>query len=352
MAKHGLTLSNLSPILNDRNIRWSLCIGAGTSLPVFPDWFSLIERIIKQHCSVKEQIDINIFHSMGFSADAMMQAILNKLKLSEEEFAMLLSKELFAPIKSELSRIEWEAFKKVHDCIGISGISHKTWNTFNDINDRLMNNTSASILAQSTVKAIQYDKGPDTILSFNAEALFLALLNYYWYRGKNKKNKFDRVMNSLSNRQHDRIPYVHCHGVVPIEGSRLKWGRNGIDKLVFSEESYLNLSNSSFSWQAANFIDCCLHNRVIFVGVSFTDNNLRRWLSLIHKNKIDDLKRNGIMKTDTNEHYWINKKPRSLVEMKWIEDTVSHLGIRLIWIDDWTEIGIVLETLLGIQFLA
>jgi len=349
MAKKGLTLKTLSGILKGENKKWGLCIGAGTSLPIVPDWYSLIEKIITDNIPAKECIDIDKYKSMGFSADAMMQAVLNKLKISDEEFSVILSRALFAQIKEHLSIDEWEAFRKVHDCIGIAGITNNTWSLFEQVKKKLLEKTSANLIAQSIIKGIKHEIEPDAILTFNAEAMFLSLLNYYYFmEGISKKNKFDRVMNSLSSRMYDRIPYIHCHGAVLLEGSKMKWGRNAVDKLVFSEASYLDLANSSFSWQSANFIDCCLRNKIVFIGVSFADTNMRRWLSSIHKSKMEDLQKNGGSHMDTTEHYWINRKPSSTTEMRWIEETVAHLGVRLIWIDDWKDVGLVMDTLMGI----
>ncbi len=130
MAKKGLTLKTLSNYFKGENTKWGLCIGAGTSLPIVPDWYSLIDRIITDNIPAKERIDIDNYKSMGFSADAMMQAVLNKLKISDAEFSVILSKSLFAPIKEHLSKDEWQAFKDVHDCIGLAGITNNTWSYF------------------------------------------------------------------------------------------------------------------------------------------------------------------------------------------------------------------------------
>ena len=349
MAKRGFTLSTLPSIFVDKNISWGLCIGAGTSLPILPDWYSLIGSLIRKNCDNADQIDIRVYKSMGFSADSMMQAVLNKLKKTDEEFSLLLSDELYSPIKNSITKEEWKAFVQIHNCTSLASINKNSWHLFGQIIDRILKDTSANIIAQSIIQGILCGKEPEVILTFNAEAVFLALLNYYyWMAGISKKNKFDEIVNSLSTRTNDRIPYVHCHGVAPISGSKMRWGRNGIDKLVFSEDSYLNLANNSFTWQSANFIEACLHNRIVFLGVSFTDANLRRWLSSIHKCKIEDLQKNGLEDVDSNEHYWINKKPSSAVEMRWIEESVAHLGVRLIWLDDWKDCGIAMNKILGI----
>ncbi len=51
MAKKGLDISTMQAVLKDVqiNLGWSLCIGAGTSVPALPDWFSLVERLINHN---------------------------------------------------------------------------------------------------------------------------------------------------------------------------------------------------------------------------------------------------------------------------------------------------------------
>lgn len=77
MAKIGLDISTIQPVLKDVKMGsgWSLCIGAGTSVPVLPDWFSLVEKLIAKNCIAEDIIDIDVYKRMGFSADAMIQAV-------------------------------------------------------------------------------------------------------------------------------------------------------------------------------------------------------------------------------------------------------------------------------------
>ena len=34
--------------------------------------------------------------------------------------------------------------------------------------------------------------------------------------------------------------------------------------------------------------------------------------------------------------------------MRWVESTVAHLGVRLVWLDDWSEMGAALTSMLGL----
>ena len=53
MAKKGLDIKTIQPVLRDVTKRngWSLCVGAGTSVPALADWYTLVELLIKNNCS-------------------------------------------------------------------------------------------------------------------------------------------------------------------------------------------------------------------------------------------------------------------------------------------------------------
>lgn len=350
MAKKGLDISTIQAVLKDVqiNLGWSLCIGAGTSVPALPDWFSLVERLINHNCCPEDKIDIDVYRGMGFSADAMIQAVRNRLHISDDEFIHLLSEEVYASIRDKISLNEWQSFIKVHEAFVLSGITDREWRDFEKVKDCLLIDTSANLLAEVVVEAIRNDQAPKAILTFNGEAVFLALLNYYWINRTDNKNKFDRIINGISYKNIDRIPYIHCHGVLPINDAKPRKGRNANEKLVFLEESYLQLANSPMSWQAINFIENCMQSKMVFVGVSLSDPNMRRWLGWIHNNKVQELKSNGIAYSESTEHFWINKKPESEVERVWVEESVAHLGVRLVWIDEWNQVGIALKKMLAL----
>ena len=62
MAKKGLDISTIQSVLRDVKDSggWSLCVGAGTSMPALPDWFSLVEKLINKNCSSKDIIYIMV----------------------------------------------------------------------------------------------------------------------------------------------------------------------------------------------------------------------------------------------------------------------------------------------------
>ena len=62
MAKAGLVFPDIDPILRDR-VRtrgWALCVGAGTSVPTFPSWNTLVERLPRDEAGRSEPHPVSI----------------------------------------------------------------------------------------------------------------------------------------------------------------------------------------------------------------------------------------------------------------------------------------------------
>lgn len=75
---------------------------------------------------------------------------------------------------------------------------------------------------------------------------------------------------------------------------------------------------------------------------------MRRWLSWTHANRLDEMRQNGLDIKDSTQHYWIRTIPKDKNTMPWVEAAVSHLGVRIVWIDDWSQVGLALKKMLGI----
>jgi len=361
MAKEGLELNKLTNILKDktRTSGWALCIGAGTSVPAFPNWGILVERLAAHDVGYPDAIALIADLANYFSYDALIQAANDRLGLDAKDFANLLINELYKDIKDKLTSSEWRFFTRVLSSMRVGNFKPQEWNKFLDIIRRYFGHISALPIAEVIAEVYETNLAPDAILSFNAEPLLVALINAFVSkriapslspiskRGE-LKAVTDIVTHGISNRRANRIPYYFCHGLLPVPVSPARnQATQSLDKLVFSEATYLQLSNTSFSWQSSVFIDVCSSKSVLFIGVSLSDSNMRRWLSWIHANRIQELRERNAYRGVSTSHYWINKSPISDQERLWIESSVAHLGVRLIWINDWNEIGQALRLMLG-----
>lgn len=169
-----------------------------------------------------------------------------------------------------------------------------------------------------------------------------------------QRRLLDRVTLGISYRAADRIPYIFCHGLLPIPEALPQFERSlSAEKLVFSEGEYVNLANNSFSWSASMFLGTAVLRTMVFIGLSFTDQNLRRWLAWVHSNKLDEIEQRKKLKAIPKApgiaygHYWINRRPTTREEASWIESSVEHLGVRLVWVDDWAQVASCLQTSMG-----
>ena len=194
---------------------------------------------------------------------------------------------------------------------------------------------------------------PSAVLSLNAEPLLYALVNAHWATRAEAgppATLLDPQSDSLSSRTWDRIPYYYVHGQLPIPGQN-RFALDSRTKLVFSETSYHELANASFSWQASAFISTTSSSTTVFIGTSMTDPNLKRWLAWQHAARLRDLGDRGSQPDATTRHYWLRRRPESDAEQRWLESIVSHLGLRIVWLPQWTDAAIALRRMLNIDVL-
>ncbi len=348
-----------SALLKEQNNNgWGLCIGAGTSYPTFPTWNSLVENMIAKDKTIKKPKEVASELLNKFSPDSLIQAVQNLLQLSDNNFANLIAEELYEGMKSKISTTEWESVRTIMESYDPHSEKDPDWKNFINVREKLFNGTSAYQIAKFVVAKNKVGITPKCIISFNAETLLYSLINSFQrepYLNKVKKKGemktiIERITHTISTERFGRIPYIFCHGLLlaPLSKAKSKLLTDS-DKLVFSESSYLSLANSAFSWQSNEFISYCSKLTLVFIGVSLTDPNMRRWLSWVHSLKLHELKQNMIIPEKSlnkvYSHFWINRIPKNTDEKKWIEACVQHLGVKIIWIKNWGEVGKILEKL-------
>lgn len=231
-------------------------------------------------------------------------------------------------------------FKKAITARNISNLGKTEWQAFIDLMSFYFPKLTALTVAARLAPLFKGPAAPSAILSFNAEPLFAALINANVATGRGMEggDVLDLIVHATSNRKAGRVPYVFCHGLLPVPGTPVQV-LSSVDKLVFSEAAYLALANSSFSWQSASFLRAAGENTIVFIGVSLTDPNMRRWLSWVHATRVAELTEAGDLAPTSTVHYWIKKAPGDAATKRWIESAVAHLGIRIIWVDQYADIA-------------
>jgi SIR2-like protein len=358
MAKPGIQGSSIGTVLREKcsHTGWALCIGAGISVPAFPQWQELVERLVLKELGPSKGAATTAILLDKFSPDALIQAAHERSGKTATQFAKALSSELFRSLKHKLGPAQWKATRAALNAASPGDLKLSTWTTFRDSIRNAFQDMASLGIAEILVTIHGENLAPRSIISFNAESMLYALTHaehaigssMQLSIGESPKRILDRVTHSVSHRQPDRIPYIYCHGLLPLVGGTGKLSPQSVDKLVFSEAEYLALANRNFSWQANVFTEAALFHSILFVGVSLTDPNMRRWLSWIHNNRTAELKTQHGYQGDSTVHFWINRRTASLETDSWIESTVAHLGVRVVWVTNWNEIPSVMKRMLGI----
>ena len=351
--KTGLYEDKLPPLIREivEKENWTLCIGAGSSLPIFPNWHDLVKKMFIYF--VQNQSNSNLFDQLAeqYSLDTILQSIYSNSNFDEDKFSELLSRSLYKTIIDSLGKRDWNTAKTVFSAVAPDDVSPIVWSRFHNVVQNYFLNTSVYHIAKFIQKSINEGFPPSAILSFNAEPFLYSMINYFsWlHSSKNKCSLFkplDPITRSISQKTKKRIHYYFCHGMVKIPATQQRKEFLSTEKLVFLENEYLALSNNLYSWQASSFIDICNTQRVFFIGLSLIDPNIRKWLAWIQLNRENEIKRTFGSSHFTTHHYWINKIPENLDLTPWIEASVSHLGIRLIWLKHWDRLYDLFEKLI------
>ena len=346
MAKQGIEAAAIRSVFQSlaSTKGWALCVGAGTSLPVFPTWQNLVRRLVARDPTALPTRADSLLSS--YSPDALIEAARHRFKLTDDKFARLLTEKLYADFKHQAAD-EWRNIVNCLEAVNVANVNRDGWSRFLSFFESYPQFRTASALSLAAVMAqtLPTDASPVSILSFNAEPLLYALISAWvarlhdWDRGGGvlnaPKQPLDKLARATSGRTRGRVPYVFCHGLLGVpDGYRHRADSASADKLVFSEEQYLTLANAVVSWQSTAFVETCMSRAVVFVGVSLSDPNMRNWLSRVAQNRTRELHDVHGHDGDSTAHFWLNEHPGTPAEAEWIENTVGHLGIRLVWLND------------------
>jgi SIR2-like domain len=364
MAKHGIKLADLRSVLNPSEFGgWTLCVGAGASIPLFPTWQHLVQSLLTSGPSAVSPIEAESLRQ-SFPPEALIRASQELLGMEDDAYRRHLTETLYSTIQKRASGLWPTIAKCLMSRLPGSSLASEWREYFAFVSAA---GTTAAKLAEVVLQSVEKNKAPTAILSFNAEPLLYSMINaeatLRFRRRKsvpdaddaqNGPGVVDRIEGSTSWAKKGRIPYYFCHGFLPAQqpGSKVLPGTSPAalyeSKMVFSESDYLSLANNVFSWQSSVFLRAAMSDLVVFVGLSLTDPNMRRWLAWNHSQRLDEIRTRRPLIKESTQHFWINVTSGSESIDRWTDALVSHLGIRLVWIENWSEVGTALERMLGL----
>jgi hypothetical protein len=322
------------------NQNWILCLGAGICNGILPDWNELTLRLVNnafQTSWTKEEFK-EYSNNVDFSLDSWIQGCFNKFKSegkSIEEFNKLFEDCLYSDLlalaeKSNLKEeliFMFESPKKIKQ--------KKVY----ELCEFFEANYGIKTLIQIVRALIQYEdnsKLPSAIITFNADSLLHSLIVLFnikyqsektgkYHQPVEKYRKVTRTFQSWS----DCIPIFHLHGSIsPTTPSTVKM-RDSRDSLIFLESSYNEVASSMHSWSQSTFLYSATNSKLVFIGLSMSDPNIRRWLSWTNQAYLTELNNVTGGKGISLPHLWIKTKSKTDKVQEFLDVSLRHMGVKI-----------------------
>ena len=236
-------------------------------------------------------------------------------------------------------------------------------------------NSSLMALAKWLERISECPEAPRSVLTFNADGLLdtlLMLLGTQQHIVAKKPgmppSRFYRSLRAsqppktVSKKIPRRIPIHHIHGcLVPQNADDAKSpGRESRENLIFPETTYGRMSGKVYTWQQTMFLSHAQAHRIVFVGLSMSDPNIRRWLAWCNETAVEEheWRKQNFVKSASKEqrssgsndyfigqNIWIHQRPKSIHLQEIMEFSLAHLGTRICWLDNWSDLSPVLSNL-------
>lgn len=341
---------------------WSLCIGAGLSPNVVPRWEELTRKVFVRATGQGLALSSfrELYQSLGWGLDAMLQAGLNTMVSSDrsrEEFVAILEDALYDEL---LAKADEEGLRLVL----AKAINSPKGNRVDDTRalysflEKHFGNESLFAVARWLRRAYVSSRRPAAVLTFNADALLELVLTLLATHETNEsggpprypKDEFYRALRA-SDAQKTSVPIYYLHGCITPKVEGGKRVRESRENLVFPESGYSRISSTVFTWQQTVFLSHAQSQRLVFVGLSMSDPNLRRWLSwctasIAHEEqeRAEPPQRGEYIR---GRNLWITARPENPAHTLALENSLLHLGTRIAWLNSWADLPAALNNLAG-----
>jgi hypothetical protein len=326
-----VTAKNKSFFGNDSRYRgslvstsWSLCAGAGISSGLIPTWQELTRRVVNSafNSTFDESDFEKVLADTRWGLDALLQGAATRFSLdgkSSDNFEALLENALYADL---IKRAESAG---VGDAL-IDALNNPRWLKSNDLEnlcsffEKNYSDCTLIQLSRELAEAQGARRGPRCVINFNADTLLYALLDVFLIREHRLKTgmtdyppaPFAKSFRSNQTFDRDTTPIFHCHGALtplPKKKGKDTRRRDSRDHLVFLEQEYLDLAGSVSTWAQSLFLFHAQNYRLVIIGHSLADPNIRKWLGWTHATSIKDLSAVSPSNQFTPKHIWIAKAP-------------------------------------------
>lgn len=312
---------------------WALGVGAGICSGIIPDWATITQTMLARaygRTVLADEVRA-LVQNLGWSLDSLLQHALNTYQLTGralDDFNGDLSSELYKGILAAASAEGLgEALSKL-----LSDPFSRDPRQMLQLEAFLSSKypkSSLMQLARFLLRTKRAFRNPNAVLTFNADVLLHAALTLLQIReSSSSANTLSpdfcyRALYRSTDRAGGKIPIYHIHGSITPESRQ----REAREKLIFPESSYSELAASLYAWPQTVFLATAQSSRMVFVGLSMSDPNIRRWLSWCDGYRRDEISQRGSSPTFSSQHLWITTRSADPRIQSAKETGLLHLGL-------------------------
>lgn len=92
------------------------------------------------------------------------------------------------------------------------------------------------------------------------------------------------------------------------------------------------------SWAQSTFLYSAINSKLVFIGLSMSDPNIRRWLSWTNQAYLSELNSVTEGKGISLPHLWIRTKNNSDNVQDFLDISLRHMGVKIGLVQDYEKI--------------
>ena len=300
-----------------------LVLGAGVSLlSGFPTWTELIRRLGERSIGADAAELINELENIGYSYPAIAGIIRSTWRSDSPSFLELVREELYRG---------FPFFR------GILALQENEFVEFVKRDNPTLRAVAALCATRRSNGGFRPNRRIHAIVNFNLDAV---LRNFTERRyGRNLLRTVERASADASSR---KINTYYIHGFLQFDAEKIGNAESEADSIVFSEGEYYAFFGRPFGMFSYTFLHLVREHPCLFIGLSMTDDNLRRLLHYSYSERVRSYEDEQLSpekaRSESLRHFAILRHSSIAAVDHAIEQSLSELGVSVAWLSKFEEL--------------
>jgi len=206
---------------------------------------------------------------------------------------------------------------------------------------RESNPTLAAIASLCVIKvgSRKYKANPliQAIVTFNLDPILQGYVRATYQNGLLRT-----VERPSAGTIQNKTNIYHMHGMIRWDNKWDNFKKAAPDSLVLTEQQYFDFFDRPTSMFNYTFLHILREHPCLFIGLSMSDDNLRRLLHYSYRERVEAYMKEGLARAASElrarRHFAIRKRPRDRKIAEMLMKSFSQLGVEVLWVDGFEEI--------------